>query len=74
MAVRDLAMRKRHVAIVAACPFSADRGTPIRITGMSETLTARGHRISDVTDHLEMDAPISGIDVHRTPDVGGVAS
>ena len=37
--------RSFTVAVVAACPFPAPRGTPIRILRLSEALAARGHRV-----------------------------
>jgi len=37
------------VAIVAACPFPQDRGTPVRIQRTAEALAARGHAIHVIT-------------------------
>jgi glycosyltransferase involved in cell wall biosynthesis len=39
------------VAVIAACPFPARRGTPVRIQRLSEELTQRGHRVVVVTYH-----------------------
>jgi glycosyltransferase involved in cell wall biosynthesis len=55
--------------MVAACPFPAPRGTPVRIQRMAETLGRRGHEIHVVTYHLGgrlVDPPYA---VHRTPRV-----
>ncbi len=40
------------IVMVAACPFPARRGTPIRIQRLSEGLAARGHRVRVVAYHL----------------------
>ena len=39
------------VAVIAACPFPARRGTPVRIQRLAEELTQRGHRVVVVTYH-----------------------
>ena len=39
------------IAMVAACPFPAPRGTPIRALRLAEALAARGHRVHVVTYH-----------------------
>ena len=44
--------RSFRVAMVAACPFPAARGTPVRIQRMAEVLGQRGHEIQLVTYHL----------------------
>ncbi len=68
-ATNDTAPRPRRVAMVAACPFPFERGTPVRIHRMSEALTARGHQVELVTYHLgdrSVDLPFN---VHRIRDV-----
>lgn len=39
------------VAVIAACPFPAPRGTPVRIQRLAEELAQRGHRVIVVTYH-----------------------
>ena len=68
-ATNDKANRPRRVAMVAACPFPFERGTPVRIHRMSEALAARGHDVELVTYHLgdrSVDLPFN---VHRIRDV-----
>ena len=55
------------VAMVAACPFPANRGTPIRILQMGEGLDALGYDVHVVTYHLGNDRSVKGMKVHRTP-------
>lgn len=51
--------------MVAACPFPARRGTPLRIERLAETLIARGHHVEVLTYHL-CDAPGEGdYPIHR---------
>ena len=49
-------MRRYRVAMLAACPFPAARGTPIRILRIAEELARRGHDVDVVTYHLGSDA------------------
>lgn len=42
-------VRRLRVAVVAACPLPAARGTPIRIFRLSEALHELGHDIHVVT-------------------------
>lgn len=60
-------MRKLAIAMVAACPFPANRDTPSRIKGMAEALARRGHRVAVTTYHFGIDMPTRGIEVHRIP-------
>ena len=53
------------VAMVAACPFPANRGTPIRIQQMGEALVQAGYDVHVVTYHLGQDRPVHGLTVHR---------
>lgn len=67
--ISNVASQPRRVAMVAACPFPFQRGTPVRIHRMSEALAARGHTIELVTYHLgdrEVDLPFN---VHRIRNV-----
>lgn len=62
-------MRPRRIAMVAACPFPCERGTPIRIHRLSEALAARGHDVHVVTYHLGEPAVVRSIKIHRIADV-----
>jgi len=53
------------VAVVAACPFPANHGTPASIREMSEALARRGHRVHVVTYPMHQPLPVEGITVHR---------
>jgi glycosyltransferase involved in cell wall biosynthesis len=55
--------------MVAACPFPARRGTPVRIQGMAEVLARRGHRVHLVTYHHGSGAVDPALVVHRIPNV-----
>jgi glycosyltransferase involved in cell wall biosynthesis len=60
-----------NIAMVAACPFPANRGTPSRILRMSEALARRGHKVHVVTYHFGEDIKTEGISIHRIPKVTG---
>ena len=54
-----------RVAMVAACPFPARRGTPLRIERLTDALIARGHEVEVITYHI-CDEPSTGsYPVHR---------
>jgi len=55
------------VAMVAACPFPANYGTPGAIREMSETLASLGHDVHIVTYPFGEDLPVGGARVWRTP-------
>ena len=55
------------VAMVAACPFPAPRGTPIRILRLAEGLAARGHRVHVVTYHFGSGEVSPAVTLHRVP-------
>ncbi len=54
-----------RIAMVAACPFPARRGTPLRIQRLAETLTRRGHHVEVFTYDVG-DADPLPFPVHRT--------
>ena len=58
------------IAMVAACPFPANHGTPAAIREMSEELARRGHSIRVVTYPLSHEIPIKGVEIHRVAQVG----
>ena len=58
------------IAMVAACPFPANHGTPAAIKEMSEELAKRGHSIRVVTYPLSDDIPVPGIEIDRVGHVG----
>ncbi len=60
-------MTALKIAMVAACPFPANRGTPSRILAMSEGLALLGHEVHVVTYHFGTNQATHGITVHRTP-------
>jgi len=41
-----------RIAMIAACPFPAARGTPIRIQRIADALSRRGHDVNVFTYHL----------------------
>jgi glycosyltransferase involved in cell wall biosynthesis len=53
--------------MVAACPYPARRGTPIRIQRLAEGIAARGHQVHLVTYHYGSSEVDSAISVHRIP-------
>ena len=56
------------VAMVAACPFPANHGSPASIREMSAALARRGHRVHVVTYPMHEPLPVGEVTVHR---VGG---
>jgi 1,2-diacylglycerol 3-alpha-glucosyltransferase len=58
------------IAMVAACPFPANHGTPAAIREMSEELARRGHSIRVVTYPLSDDIPLAGVEIDRVAHVG----
>lgn len=54
-----------RVAMIAACPMPARRGTPLRIERLSEALIARGHHVELITYHVSDDAQSLDFPVHR---------
>ena len=57
--------RSLGVAVVAACPFPANHGTPASIREMSEALARRGHRVHVVTYPMYQPLPVEGVTIHR---------
>jgi len=59
-----------NVAMVVACPFPANHGTPGSIREMAEAIARKGHRVHVVTYHFGEDVRIEGVRIHRIPDLG----
>jgi len=67
LAVRKLEqdMPRYRIAMIAACPMPARRGTPLRIERLTEALIARGHHVELITYHVSDDAQPLAFPVHR---------
>ena len=62
------------IAMVAACPFPANYGSPAAIREMSVTLAARGHRIHLITyPYGDESLDTGNIILHRAGKAGGAA-
>ena len=59
-----------RVAMVAACPFPANHGSPASIREMSEALARLGHEIHVVTHPNGQDIPVTGVRIHRAAGLG----
>jgi glycosyltransferase involved in cell wall biosynthesis len=62
--------RRLRIAVVAACPLPAARGTPIRIFRLSEALHVLGHDVHVVAYHLGQKQVPHGFHLHRINDLG----
>jgi glycosyltransferase involved in cell wall biosynthesis len=62
-------MKKLNVAMVAACPFPANRGTPSRILRMAEGLSNWNVDVAVATYHFGTDIQAKNVDVFRIPKV-----
>jgi 1,2-diacylglycerol 3-alpha-glucosyltransferase len=63
-------MTSFSIAMVAACPFPANHGTPAAIREMSEELARRGHSVRVVTYPLSHGIPVTGVEIDRVAHVG----
>jgi glycosyltransferase involved in cell wall biosynthesis len=54
-----------RIAMIAACPMPARRGTPVRIERLAHALWARGHHVELITYHIGDDAQSFDFPVHR---------
>ena len=68
--VRDRAEGLR-ILLLAPQPFFQERGTPIAVRAVVETLCASGHRVDLLTYAEGEDVEISGCTLHRIPRVPG---
>jgi glycosyltransferase involved in cell wall biosynthesis len=62
-------MKHYRVAMLAACPFPAARGTPIRILRIADELARRGHDVDVITYHLGSDPQDAAFRIHRIANV-----
>jgi 1,2-diacylglycerol 3-alpha-glucosyltransferase len=63
-------MKPYSIAMVAACPFPANYGSPASIREMSQTLSRLGHRVHVVTYPYGDELPVENVQLHRVPDWG----
>jgi glycosyltransferase involved in cell wall biosynthesis len=56
-----------RILLVAPQPFYQERGTPIAIRMLVETLCCQGHAVDVLTYHEGMDLEIEGLRILRTP-------
>ena len=61
----------RTIVMVAACPFPAPRGTPIRVLRLAEEMARRGHRVHVVAYHHGVGRVDPAVHVHRIRPVSG---
>jgi len=54
-----------RIAMVAACPVPARRGTPLRVERLAEALCAMGHQVELITYHVADNENPLGFPVHR---------
>ncbi len=54
-----------RIAMIAACPMPARRGTPVRIERLANALWARGHHVELITYHIGDDPQSFDFPVHR---------
>ena len=59
------ASSRYRIAMVAACPMPARRGTPLRIERLSHALWSRGHQVELITYHIADDQQPFEFPVHR---------
>lgn len=63
-------VRPMRIALVAACPFPANHGTPGAIRELADSLVRLGHEVHVVTYPQGDDTPLPGVRVHRAPSLG----
>jgi glycosyltransferase involved in cell wall biosynthesis len=57
--------RRHRIAMVAACPMPARRGTPLRVEKLAQALWNRGHHVELITYHIADAAFAFEYPVHR---------
>lgn len=60
----------RRIAMVAACPFPANHGTPAGIKETAEAIAQQGHQVHLVTYHFGDGPAPRGVHLHRIADLG----
>lgn len=68
---RVVPARGLSIAVIAACPFPARRGTPVRVQRLAEELSRRGHRVLVITYHHGSGEVDPSLELHRIPTVRG---
>ncbi len=60
-----------RIAVLAACPFPANHGTPGSIRELSEATAERGHEVHVITYHFGDALPPRGVQLQRIPNWTG---
>ena len=63
-----------RVLLVAPQPFFIERGTPIAVRYLAESLGAMGHEVDLLTTHLGEDVDMPGVTIHRARGASAVKS
>jgi glycosyltransferase involved in cell wall biosynthesis len=58
-----------RILLVAPNPFFLERGTPIAVRMLCETLCEAGHAVDLLTYHVGRDVDVPGLTIHRIPAV-----
>ncbi|MGA7538151.1 MAG: glycosyltransferase [Steroidobacteraceae bacterium] len=61
-----------RILLVAPQPFYQERGTPIAVRMLAETLCGQGHAVDLLTYHEGADLEIEGLQILRTPALPGL--
>ena len=62
-----------RVLVIAPHPFFEERGTPIAVRAVLESLSELGHELHVLTYHIGQEVQIPNCHVHRIPRIPGVA-
>ncbi len=62
-----------RVLVIAPHPFFEERGTPIAVRAVLETLSELGHELHVLTYHIGQDLQVPNCHVHRIPRIPGVS-
>ena len=58
-----------NILLIAPHPFFAERGTPIAVKLMIETLCEFGHKVDLLTYHEGSNISVSGLTINRIPNM-----
>jgi glycosyltransferase involved in cell wall biosynthesis len=61
-----------RVLLIAPQPFFAQRGTPINVRQMAQTLCEAGHEVHLATYPIGEDVSIAGLQIHRAMPIAGI--